>query len=124
MFIEPALDTGPILLQRRTTIGDTETAPELMERLAQIGAELLSETLARLDELTPQPQNDAEATFAPILRKADGLIDWSQNATVIERRVRGLQPWPNAYTSLRSTRVTVWRAEPIHFPHTIPRIGE
>ena len=78
MFIEPTLDTGPILLQRETPIGERETAPELMERLADIGAGLLSETLTRLDELTPQPQNSAAATFAPILKKEDGLIDWSQ----------------------------------------------
>jgi methionyl-tRNA formyltransferase len=111
MFIKPTLDTGPILLQQRTDIGVTETAPELMERLAEMGAKLLSETLARLDELTPHAQNDAEATFAPILKKEDGLIDWSQPATVIERRVRGLQPWPNAYTNVHSKRITIWRAE-------------
>ncbi|HJP91315.1 MAG TPA: methionyl-tRNA formyltransferase [Pyrinomonadaceae bacterium] len=111
MFIEPTLDTGPILLQRKTAIGETETAPQLMERLAEIGAGLLGETLARLDELTPRAQNDAEATFAPILKKEDGLIDWSQSATVIERRVRGLQPWPNAYTTYNSKGMTIWRAE-------------
>ncbi|HEX6718901.1 MAG TPA: methionyl-tRNA formyltransferase [Pyrinomonadaceae bacterium] len=124
MFIEPTLDTGPILLQRRTEIRATETAPELMERLAEIGSELCSETLARLDELTPRPQNDAEATFAPILKKEDGLIDWSQTATVIERRVRGLQPWPNAYTSLHSKRLTIWRAEPIQMHPRYCRAGE
>src|SRR6187200_1106304 len=72
MFIEPALDTGPILLQRRTPIGDMETAPELMERLSLVGAELLGETLSRLHELTPTPQRDQDATFAPILKKEDG----------------------------------------------------
>lgn len=113
MFIEPTLDTGPILLQRKTAIGEKETAPELMQRLAEIGAELLSETLSSLDELTPRPQRDADATFAPILNKEDGLIDWSQTASVIARRVRGLQPWPNAYTNLQSKRLTIWRAEPI-----------
>jgi len=113
MFIEPTLDTGPILLQRETTIGETETAPQLMERLAEIGARLLGETLARLDELTPQPQNDTDATFAPILKKEDGLIDWSQNAFAIERRVRGLQPWPDAYTSYNSKGMTIWRGQPI-----------
>ena len=111
MFIEPALDTGPILLQRKTPIGESETAPELMERLAEIGATLLSETLSQLDGITPRPQHDRDATFAPILKKEDGLIDWSQNAFVIERRVRGLQPWPNAYTTFKSKRVTIWRAE-------------
>ena len=113
MFIEPALDTGPILLQRKTQIGVRETAPELMERLAQIGAELLGETLARLDDLTPRPQHDRDATFAPILKKEDGLIDWSESAFAIERRVRGFQPWPNAYTSYKSKGLTIWSAEPI-----------
>jgi methionyl-tRNA formyltransferase len=112
MFIEPTLDTGPILLQHKTEIGETETAPELMQRLAEIGGELLGETLARLDDLTPRPQHDAEATFAPILKKEDGLIDWSQSASVIEHRVRGLQPWPNAYTSFNSKGLTIWRAQP------------
>ena len=113
MFIEPALDTGPILLQRKTEIGAKETAPELMQRLAEIGAELLGETLAGLDDLTPRPQHDRDATFAPILKKEDGLIDWSQSAFAIERRVRGFQPWPNAYTSFNSKGLTIWDAEPV-----------
>jgi len=111
MFIEPTLDTGPILLQHKTEIGEVETAPALMQRLAGIGGELLGETLARLHELTPRPQDDAAATFAPILKKEDGLIDWSQSAAVIERRVRGLQPWPNAYTSFNSKSLIIWSAE-------------
>jgi methionyl-tRNA formyltransferase len=112
MFIEPTLDTGPILLQSKTEIAARETAPELMQRLAEIGAELLGETLARLDDLTPRPQSNRDATFAPILRKEDGLIDWSQSAFAIERRVRGFQPWPNAYTSFDSKGLTIWSAEP------------
>lgn len=112
MFIEPTLDTGPILMQRETEIDIQETAPELMQRLAEIGAALLGETLAQLDVLTPRPQHDADATFAPILRKEDGLIDWSESAFVIERRVRGFQPWPNAYTSFNSKGLTIWSAEP------------
>ena len=113
MFIEPTLDTGPILLQRETPIGANETAPELMERLAEIGAELLGETLSRLDDLTPRPQRDQDATFAPILKKEDGLIDWSRSAIEIERAVRGFQPWPNAYTSFNSRGLTVFRAEAV-----------
>src|SRR5829696_2624077 len=112
MFIEPALDTGPILLQQKTPIGGKETAPELMQRLAEIGAELLGETLAQLNDLTPRPQHDIDATFAPVLNKEDGLIDWSQSAFAIERRVRGLQPWPNTYTSFNSRSLTIWSAEP------------
>jgi methionyl-tRNA formyltransferase len=113
MFIEPTLDTGPILLQRATGIGETETAPELMQRLSETGAELLSETLSRLDEIPPQAQDDTQASFAPILKKEDGLIDWSTEAKRIEARVRGLQPWPNAYTSFNSRGLTIWRAQPI-----------
>jgi methionyl-tRNA formyltransferase len=125
MFIEPALDTGPILLQRKTPIGQFETAPHLMERLAEIGATLLSETLSQLDEITPRPQHDRDATFAPILKKEDGLIDWSLSASAIERRVRGLQPWPNAYTTFKSKRVTIWAAEvKDQWPHVDPPQGE
>ena len=112
MFIEPSLDTGPILLQQKTPIGEKETAPELMQRLAEIGAALLGETLSRLNDLTPRPQHDADATFAPVLNKEDGLIDWSLSAFAIERRVRGFQPWPNAYTSFNSKGLTIWSAEP------------
>lgn len=112
MFIEPMLDTGPILLQRTTAIGETETAPELMQRLADIGAPLLSETLRRLHDITPRPQHDRDATFAPILKKEDGLIHWSQSAFAIERRVRGLQPWPNAYTTFNSRGLIIWDAQP------------
>jgi methionyl-tRNA formyltransferase len=112
MFIEPTLDTGPILLQSKTPIGETETAPELMQRLAEIGAELLGETLASLDTLTPRPQHDADATFAPVLRKEDGLIDWSLSAFEIERRIRGFQPWPNAYTKFDSKSLILWEAQP------------
>lgn len=112
MFIEPELDTGPILLQRKTKIGERETAPELMERLAEIGASLLGETLLKLDDLTPRPQHDRDATFAPILKKEDGLIDWSLSAFEIERRIRGFQPWPNAYTTFNSKSLILWEAQP------------
>jgi len=124
MFIEPALDTGPILLQRKTGIGATETAPELMQRLSEIGAGLLSETLAQLDTLTPRPQRDQDATFAPVLTKEDGLIDWSLDAAAIERLVRGFQPWPNAYTSFQSKGLTIWRAEPAISPNPAAVSGE
>ena len=110
MFIKEELDSGPILLQRETIIGETETAPELMQRLADIGAEVLSETLARIDVITPRPQRKGDATFAPLLTKSDGLINWSNNAATIERCVRGFQPWPNAYTHQQNRRLIIWRA--------------
>jgi len=112
MYLQERLDSGPILLQRETEIGATETASELMLRLAPIGADLLGETLSRLSSLTPRPQHDLHATFAPMLRKEDGLISWSDDAFVIERRIRGFQPWPNAYTRYKSHRLIIWRAVP------------
>lgn len=127
MFIEEELDSGPILLQREATIGPTETTPELMTRLADVGAELLSETLATLDTITPRPQRDRDATFAPILRKTDGAISWSNPAAIVERCVRGFQPWPNAYTSHKTQRLIIWNAEVIQFAtHIAPdaRCGE
>src|SRR5712692_4617937 len=112
MKIVEELDAGPILLQRPTRIDGHETAPELLARLAEIGAELLSETLRRFDRIQAQPQRDEEATLAPMLKREDGLIDWSMDAFAIERRVRGFQPWPNAYTSFRSQRLIIWKVTP------------
>lgn len=111
MFIEPTLDTGPILLQSQTRIGERETAPELMARLAETGAGLLSETLFQLDTLEPRTQDESLATFAPILKKEDGIIDWTKNAASIECAIRGFQPWPNAHTTFNERGLTIWAAE-------------
>jgi methionyl-tRNA formyltransferase len=124
MFIEEKLDSGPILLQRETLIGEKETTPELMQRLAVVGAELLSETLAQLDTITPTPQRDQDATFAPILRKTDGAIHWSNPAATIERCVRGFQAWPNAYTRHQLRRLIVWKAEVAEPVSTTAQAGE
>ncbi len=112
MKIVEELDAGPILLQHQTQIEAQETAPEVLARLAEIGAELLSETLTRLIGIRAQPQRDEDATLAPMLKREDGLIDWSTDAFAIEQRVRGFQPWPNAYTSFRSQRMIIWKAAP------------
>jgi methionyl-tRNA formyltransferase len=111
MLMDEGLDTGPVLLRRSTQIEEGETAPQLLERLSHVGAELLVETLARFGEIEPRAQEDGRATFAPILRREDGLIDWSLDALEIEHRVRGLQPWPNAFTTHHGRRLIVWRAE-------------
>ena len=124
MFIEQELDAGPILLQQKTEIRPRETAPELMRRLSQLGANLLGETLNRLDDITPLPQRDRDATFAPILKKEDGLIHWSSPATVIENSVRGFQPWPNAYTYYKGQRLIFWAAEPLEHPDEKAGFGE
>jgi len=112
MKIVEELDAGPILLQRATKIGEDETAPQLLSRLADTGAELLSETLRNLSDIEPKPQHDEEAIFAPMLKREDGLIDWSMDAYAIARRVRGFQSWPNAHTIFRSHRLVIWAAQP------------
>lgn len=112
MRIVQELDAGPILLQKATQIGGPETAPELLGRLSNLGADLISDTLRNLHTIEPKPQIDSEATFAPILKREDGLIDWSMDAFTIERRVRGLQPWPRAFTHFRSNRLVIWNAKP------------
>jgi methionyl-tRNA formyltransferase len=124
MFIEEELDSGPILLQRETMIGKVETAPELMQRLAGIGADVLSETFAQLDRITPRPQHDQAATFAPLLTKQQGLVNWLNNAATIERCVRGFQPWPSAYTHYKSHRLILWKADVTETVSRDGRAGE
>jgi methionyl-tRNA formyltransferase len=112
MRIDAGLDTGDILLQWETEIGPEETTIELGERLAVAGAELLVRTLADLPSLQRHPQDDARATYAPILKKEDGHVDWSMPARDILNRVRGFLPWPGCYTFLRGQRLHVWKARP------------
>jgi methionyl-tRNA formyltransferase len=116
MFIAEELDSGPILMQTERTIGPNQTAPELMSELALDGANLLGATLRRLDDLVPRAQQDANATFAPLLKKEQGLINWSRTSQEIERQVRGLQPWPMAYTNLRGQRLIIWSATVFAIP--------
>ena len=111
MQMDAGLDTGGILLQRETEIGAEETAIDLMERLALLGADLLSETLAMLDELTVQPQDDAQATFAPIMKKDDGAIVWTRTAQEISNQVRGFQPFPTSHAKFQDKKLTVWKAK-------------
>ena len=115
MQIEKRLDAGDILLRRDTAIGPAETASELAQRLAPMGAELLIETLESLaaGAITPQKQNETEATYAPILKREDGWIDWQRPAAEIFNRIRGFDPWPGAYTSFRGKRLHIRRAHPL-----------
>jgi methionyl-tRNA formyltransferase len=112
MQINAGLDTGDILLARETEIGPEETAVDLGDRLSALGAELLVETLDGLFRgvIHPRKQDDAQASVAPILKKEDGEIDWKQPAYAIHNRVRGLVPWPGAYTRFRGQLLHVWRA--------------
>jgi methionyl-tRNA formyltransferase len=110
MQVNAGLDTGPILLQSETEIGADETAPELRARLAEMGAPLVAETLRKLaqDQITPQPQDDSQATLAPLLNKEDGRIDWSHPAQTIYNQIRGLQPWPGTFTTFRGKSCRIW----------------
>lgn len=115
MRIDAGLDTGDILLQRETTIGAEETALELSPRLAAMGAELLVETLAGLERgaIVPRPQDPVQATFAPVLKKEDGRIDWTRPAVQIANRIRGFLPWPRCYSHLRGKTIEIWRARAV-----------
>jgi methionyl-tRNA formyltransferase len=120
MRLDAGLDTGPILLRWETLIGEEETAPELSDRLALAGADLLAETLSDLPHLDPQPQDPSQATYAPILKKDDGHIQWSMPAQDILNRVRGFLPWPGCYTFIRGRRLHVWRGKSAGLAGTAP----
>ena len=112
MCIDAGLDTGDVVDTWETEIGPEETALELSPRLAVAGADLLVKTLAGLADGTAKriPQDNARATWAPILKKEDGRIDWRKPAKEIHNQVRGLLPWPGAYTVFRGQTMQVWRA--------------
>jgi methionyl-tRNA formyltransferase len=109
--MDEGLDTGPLLLRSAPVpIGAEETAGELAARLAVLGAELLIDTLARLDTLRPTPQRHEEATPAPRLTKSDGHLDWTRPAREVVNIVRGGNPWPGALTATPRGPLTIWRA--------------
>jgi methionyl-tRNA formyltransferase len=110
MRLDPGLDTGPILMQRETEIGNKETAPELAKRMAEMGAPLVIDSLVKLDcgEIVPIPQDATHASYAPILTKEHGRIGWGQTAGEIYNRIRGLAPWPGAFTTFRGRLCHIW----------------
>ena len=112
MMMDEGMDTGAMLLQEPLPIFPEDTSGTLAPRLAELGGRLLVETIARLKAgtITPQPQNHALATLAPPLKKEDGVIDWMTSAISIANRVRGLSPWPGAYTYFGGERWMVWSA--------------
>ena len=113
MRINQGLDTGDILLQKDLAILDEDTAETLAPRLAAIGADLIIETLRGLTDgtLSSRPQQDKDATLAPILKKEDGRIDFSRSAQEIYNRLRGFQPWPGAFTTFRGKALNVTAAK-------------
>jgi len=118
MRIDAGLDTGPILLQAEEPIREDDTAPALAARLAERGAPLVVQTLRGLAtaSLVPRPQDHAQASKAPLLRKEDGRIDWSLPAREIYNRIRGLTPWPGAVTTFRGKNLHLWWAKPAETP--------
>jgi len=118
MLMDPGLDTGPILLQWTTGIGPEETAIELAERMSTKGADLVAETLQRLEAgtVSPQPQDNSRATRAPLLKKEHGKIDLTLPAREIANHVRGFLPWPGCYTGFRGRKLQIWRARAVSDP--------
>jgi methionyl-tRNA formyltransferase len=115
------MDTGDVLLTARTPIEPEETAGELGERLSRLGAQVLIDTLARLDAITPAPQRHEDATFAPRLKKTDGSLAWDRPARELVNIARGCNPWPGATTrSPRGTTLTIWRARSVDAPPAPP----
>jgi len=110
MRIDAGMDTGDMLLQREIAIGPKETAPELAAGMAETGAPLMSETLRGLaaGTIAPKTQNHEQASYAPILKKEDGCIEWKRPAPEIYNRMRGFQPWPGTYSSFRRQSCSLW----------------
>jgi methionyl-tRNA formyltransferase len=109
MQMDEQLDHGPVLAVRETEIGKGENAAALAERLSRLGADLLVETIAKLDSIRPEPQEHARATLAPRLSRDDGRLAWTLAAEEIDRRVRALQPWPGVTVPFGSSTVKVLR---------------
>lgn len=115
MFLNKEMDAGDILLQESVPIGPDDTAGELSERMSDTGAKLLARTIEELkgNRITPIPQEHSEATFAPKLTKEMANIDWSLDSLEIHNLVRGLDPWPGAYTYYDNNLLKIWRTEPL-----------
>ncbi len=105
MQMDAGLDTGPVLLRRETPIEPSDTAASLHDRLAGLGAKAICDALAQIDTLTPQPQPETGATYAKKIDKAEARIDWSAPATTIDRHIRGLSPFPGAWSELGGERI-------------------
>lgn len=125
MKIDAGLDTGDMLLQKEMAIKEDDTTETLSQRLSVTGAELMAETLAGLaqGQIQPRPQDHSKATLAPMLKKEDGLLDWSMPALEIACRVRGLIPWPVAHTVFRGKGVKIWVARAADLQGATPPPG-
>ena len=118
MRIDRGMDTGDVLLQNAVEIGEEETSVQLGDRLAVLGADLLAETLDRLEagQVRPRPQDPQLASYAPMLKKSDGEIDWSRSSRQIFNRVRAFNPWPGAFTRRSRSLLRILKARPVTLP--------
>lgn len=118
MLMDEGMDTGSMLLQERIPILPDDTAGTVAPRLAELGGRLLVETIRQLKAgaITPRVQDHTQATMAPLLKKEDGLLDWGMSAQSIVNRVRGMSPWPGAYTFYGQERWNIWKAAAVQEP--------
>ena len=119
MQVAEGLDTGDMLLQGSTQVGD-KNCGQLHEELSRMGARLITETLQRLDELTPQKQDDGLATYAPMISKQDGLVDFNQDPARIQRQMRAFDPWPGTFTYYGETMMKLWQGQALEEPSEQP----
>jgi methionyl-tRNA formyltransferase len=122
MMMDKGLDTGDILLKAREPIFVDDTAGSLHDRLASLGAQLLCQTLDRFADNTIRrfPQDHSQATYAPLLKKTDGLIDWEKPAILIEPFIRGMSPWPGAFTYWGNRRLKIFKAAEVQTEESSP----
>lgn len=124
MSISERMDTGDILLQRSLPITADDTGGSLHDKLSRLGAEALRDAIGLLKkgELVGRPQNETEATYAPLIKKEDGRIDWTTDAVAIERRMRAFTPWPSVYTTFNGKLLKVFKAR-VEAPHARPTLA-
>jgi len=115
MLTDAGIDTGPIIAQRRLTVAPRDTTEILSRKLSHLGAQLLIETLPGwlAGDIEPRPQDDAQATYAPMIAKSHGAIDWTRAALEIDRMIRAFTPWPGAYTAYRGKTLKILKAHPL-----------
>ena len=112
MMMDSGLDTGPTLLTGEVDIEDDETAGELTARLSLLGGELIKETLANISTLEPKEQDDSLSTYARLLEKKDGRVDWHKDVQEVSSLIRGVTPWPGAFTGFKDKKIKIHRGAP------------
>ena len=118
MQMEDGIDTGDILYQKEILLDAKETGESLFDKLSVLGAEAIVEALPLLEagKLTPVKQDESKATHVKMISKSQGLIDWSEDSVVIERKIRGLNSWPSAYTNYKGKQLKIWDADVTDMP--------